>query len=77
MEETAGESNTKEQNQVRTKRPKRRLAEPKGESNMAKKKQELEAKYGAGNVTKDNKVRGVVVQSGDQSKQYFAPMRTG
>ncbi|MDI1491615.1 MAG: hypothetical protein OHK93_002824 [Ramalina farinacea] len=70
MEETAGESNTKEQNQVRTKRPRRTLVESKGESNMSKKKQELEAKYGAGNVTKDNKVRGNVIMNGNQMLWY-------
>ena len=76
MEETAGESRTKEQNQVRTKRPRRTLAESKGESNMSKKKQELEARYGVGNVTKDNKVRGNVIMDGNRSKQTFAPIRS-
>ena len=74
IDETAGETRTV--NQVRTKRPRRTLAESKGQSNMSKKKQELEAKYGVGNVTKDNKVRGTVIMDGNQSKQIFAPLRT-
>ena len=59
--------------QVRTKRPRRTLAEPKPESNLSKKKQELEGKYGVGNISKDNKVRGNVIMRGNQSKQFSAP----
>ena len=75
VDENAEDGGGNGQTQVRTKRPRRTLAEPKGESNMAKKRKELEEKHGVGNITKDNKVRGSVVHSGDQGKQYFAPMR--